>query len=55
VFAKVRSDADVQALLTLVRAVVEMVRAVEAEQPKLFLGRCQLAEAVEAAGRGRHR
>ena len=31
------------------RAVVEMLRAVEAEQPKLFLGAQQLADAVDAA------
>lgn len=46
---RVAADADIQALLAPVRSVIEMIRAVEAEQPKLFLGSRQLAIAVEAA------
>lgn len=46
---RVAGHEDLQALLVPVRAVAEMVRAVEAERPKLFLGSRQLAEAVAVA------
>ena len=46
---KVHDDQGLQGLLVAVRSVVEMLKAVEAEQPKLFLGAQQLADAVDAA------
>jgi hypothetical protein len=46
---KVVGDQGLQGLLAAVRTVVDMVKAVEAEQPKLFLGAKQLADAVDAA------
>lgn len=46
---RVRDDDDLQALLGAVRTVVDMVRAVEAERPRLFLGADQLGEAVALA------
>ena len=41
-------DHGLQGLLPVVRSVIDIVKAVEAEQPKLFLGAQQLAEAVNA-------
>jgi hypothetical protein len=46
---KVVGDQGLQGLLAAVRTVVDMVKAVEAEQPKLILGAQQLADAVDAA------
>jgi hypothetical protein len=46
---KVHGDQGLQGLLAAVRSVIDMVKAVEAEQPKLFLGAQQLADAVDAA------
>ncbi len=43
---RVRDDDDLKALLHLVGSVIDMVRAVEAEQPRLHLGADQLAQAV---------
>jgi hypothetical protein len=48
---KVDGDQGLQGLLAAVRTVVDMVKAVEAEQPKLFLGAQQLTDAADAAGR----
>lgn len=45
---RVHGDEGVQGLLAAVRSVVDMVKAVEAEQPKLFLGAQRLADAVDA-------
>lgn len=43
---RVRDDEDLKALLHMVGSVIDMVRAVEAEQPRLHLGADQLAQAV---------